>query len=674
MGVFDQWNDNVDESVGDAIYDSLEQKAKDEAKELTKKGVDNLQETGKAAVEALDKATDHIAPVKTIKDKVKAKLSNNPFTHAKAAVKKAKEKAKKALKEGIQGVCKATVEGIKALGRLAASHPAITVVVILLLLALMIFVNNEEDSEDGDAENSSAESISNTSSNLQSDDVLLDSPVYVNVDGMSDDDVVVILMADCMDQQYDAMGELDADKEESAKFIYSIFRSDGFNNASIAGILANIDIESGLDPSAIEGIFSEYGFLGTKKAEALLSMSNYTENILFPKYVDSGVSINRDGYKATDNEGNTVYYCGMGLAQWTAGNALTLLNAAETLSMDWYNRDFQLAYMLSDCMYRPDFFANWVNDQAEGLTDDDYDDWYSDYTSGMTDEQILLLDPGTVSSDWESDKEESWIDAARESGAKFAHDYEGNTASDEDRKNAAEEWYNIIKDWDDTQVNNEFVDSIVALATDLGGIVEFVEIQNAQYRCLNGNVFDNSSLAAAAVSLAWPTREQSFNNGTNLYQVVHDGIFPTDYIYKACDRSMATAVRWSGTDDQYPVGNTNEQFRYLEASSKWEKVGSASSLSMDDLQPGDIFILNGHTFMFVGESAIQAAYMNEAKPGSDSVSGSLNDRSPGCDTSSSSIINRGGEDWENRGIYQVFRCIEPDNSSTYSSIGSGVTN
>ena len=403
--------------------------------------------------------------------------------------------------------------------------------------------------------------------------------MYVDVDGMMDDDVVVVLMDDCVSQQYDVMGELNAEKEAQAKFIYSVFRSYGFNNASLAGILGNMDKESGLDPSAIEGIFSEYGFLGSRKAEALLSLTNYTENTLFPNYNNNGLSYSKSGYETVNDDGRTVYYCGIGLVQWTGPAAYQLLKTAETMNMDWYNMDFQLAYLMCDSLYRPGFFSGWVADQYEG-TD-----------------------------------EESWIEAARDSGIKYAHDFEGNTAHDEERADAAEEWYNIIKDWDDNNVDQTYVDSITDMATELGGIINFIDVANAQYRCLNGNVFDNSSLANAAVSFAWPTKEQAKNNGTNLYQVIHDGIWPTDFTYKACDRAMAMAVLWSGTDDDYPTGCQNQR-NHLMSSDRWELVGLASDLSMSDLQPGDIFLvtstIGNHTFMYTGTELIQAAYAGEA--------------------------------------------------------------
>ncbi len=655
MAIMNQWGDDVDESIGDIAYEAIEEKVKDELK-------DGAEEVGKAAASVLDKATDHIKPVKNIKDKVKEKLSHNPITRLKNGIRKLKEKAKQAVKnlakEGLRAVGRGAVVLAKGFGRFAAAHPVIAAIIVIILLAVMAFFDNAKEDEP---------------SNNQTDDYLLESPVYANIDGMSDDDTVVVLMDDCVEQQYDTMFEMvDVEKEEKAKSIYSVFHSYGFNNASIAGMLGNMDIESGLDSSAIEGIFSEYGILGTKKAEALLSLSHYTESVLFPKYKNSGISLNKNGYKTTNADGDTVYYCGLGLVQWTGPNAKTLLTAAKNMSLDWYNMDFQLGYMISDCMYRPNFFTTWAANQSSGLTDDDYDDWFDEYTEGMTDEEIDNLDDAEVAADWEEDVTASWIEAAKESAVHFAHEYEGNTGNDVDRKNSAVLWYSIIADWGDTDVNTEYADAITGLAVDLGAIINFLEIEEAQYRCLSGNVFDNSSLAAAAVSLAWPTFEQSFNNGTNLYQTVHDGIWPTDYTYKACDRGVAAAVRWSGTDIDYPLGTAN-QTRYLSSSPKWERVAASTSASIGDLLPGDVFCTNGHTFVYVGTEVIQSAYAGEAKPGSDTVSASLNERSPACVSTSSSTLNNGGYDSSGR-TYGIYRCINPDESDKYSSIGSGMSN
>ena len=238
--------------------------------------------------------------------------------------------------------------------------------------------------------------------------------------------------------------------------------------------------------------------------------------------------------------------------------------------------------------------------------------------------------------------EDSWIQAARDSGLKYVHEYEGNTSFDDERMDAAEEWYNIIKDWGDDEVDDAYVETITDMASQLGSITNMLDVELGQYRCLNGNIFDNSSLANAAVSFAWPTKDQSHNNGTNLYQTVHDGIWPRDLIYKACDRCVAMAVLWSGTDDNYPTG-TPQQLSYLQSSGKWELVGMSDSLSIDDLAPGDIFVRNGHTWVYVGTEAIEKAYTGEATPGSDSVSASLNDRSAACGPDTSHCLGNGGK-------------------------------
>ncbi len=681
MATLNQWGDDLDESLGDIAYEAIEDKAKEGAKE-------GAEATGKAAAKALDKATDRIGPLKSAKDKIKEKLSNNPITRAKAAIRKVKEKIKQAARnlarEGLHAAGRAAVAGAKAIGSFIAAHPVAAVIIFILLLIVMSCMDIGEENNDN-------------TDNLQDDSVLLESPVYVNVDGMSDDDVVVVLMDDCIEQQYDTMFEMvDATKEEKAKSIYSVFHAHGFNNAVIAGILGNIDVESGLDSSAIEGIFSEYGILGTKKAEALLSIGHYTESTLFPKYRSSGTSINKDGYKTVNSQGDVIYYCGLGLVQWTGENAKMLLTAAENLNANWYNMDFQLGYMINDTMYRPHFFSNWEGAQpfgyiddahkewfdeyTEGMTEEEieslnavtYADWYEDYIEGMTPEEVMNIDPLVLSEAWSTDVAKSWVNAAKEAAIHFAHEYEGNTGTDVKRKNSAVVWYSIIKDWGDPNADDEYAQSIGGLASDLASIINFIEIEEAQYRCLSGNVYDNSSIAAAAVSIAWPTIDQSYNNGTNLYQTVHDGIWPTDYHYKACDRAVAMAVRWSGTDIDYPL-YTPDEIRYVELSPKWEKVGYSTSLSIGELMPGDIFLCNGHTFIYTGRDIIQSAYANEASPNSDTVSASLDKRSAACVPTASSVLNNGGYDSDGRS-YGIYRCINPDNSDKYSSIGSGMTN
>lgn len=601
------------EGLGDVAYDKIEDKAKEKAEDVAK-------DAAKKAGHAADKLTDKVGPVKQAKDFVKNKVS---------AVQNLKNKAKKGAKDmakkGAKAAAKTVKKGVQTLGKLMLAHPLISIIAIIAIIGIMSLMDNIE--------------FDDTIGGQESDDMMLENPVYVEIEDIDDNETVVVLMSDCVTPTSDALGQMDAEKEAQAGMIYSIFHEKGFTNTSIAGILACFDKESGFDPSAIEGILSEYGFLGSRKAEALLDLNNYTEHTLFPMYVNNGTSINKSAYEAVDEEGHTKYYCGLGLPQFTGPAAYDLLRAAKTLEKDWYDMNFQLAYIASDSFYRPNTFADWVGSQEEPA----------------------------------DDTEEAMIEAARASAKYFALKYEGVPASRDDmleeRMDIAEEWIKVIKDWGDENVDQELVDSITALAGELGSIIEFVDMEKVYYRCLNNNPFDNSTMANAAISFAWPTKDQSRNDGTNLYRAVHDGIWNDNANYKDCGYCVSSAAKWSGTDITLEPGTSN-MVTYLAGSAKWEFVGSADSVSVDDLMPGDIFIIPGHVFMYVSSELVQTAYPEDAEAGSDSVSASKDTRSAACGNDASDIINRmGGQDWENRGIYQIYRCVSPDNSDTYKHLG-----
>lgn len=433
------------------------------------------------------------------------------------------------------------------------------------------------------------------------------------------DDEVIILMNDCPVATVDP-GEVDEDANttRNAQQLYSVFKSYGLTDECIAGILGNLSTESGIDPTGIEGIYDEPFLLGPKKQAAIQDLSNYTQNTLFPMYGD--ISINHDAYRGTD--GN--YYCGLGLIQWTGPGAEKFLTVADSVGIQWYTLKYQLAYMVGDTHYRPGFFANWKANP----------------------------------------------DATPEDAATtFARDYEGNTVVDqEQRRMAARSWYEQMDSW---TADAAFANSVLALAQSMGGEADDIAVGESADRCQTNSGYDNSSMAAAAVSYAYPTKDQgNGNNGTELFQRLENNIFG-DGVYMSCDRGVAVAVRWSGSDDTYPAGNTNYQYDYLLTSPKWQSLGMAGSLSIEDLQPGDVFILDGHTFMYTGHDLIASVHGDAAAEDADSVSASYGERSPGCGNDTSQILGRGGVDWiESRGQYEVFRCIQPDHSTTYQNAGS----
>ena len=539
---------------------------------------------------------------------------------AKKPVKKAMKRAKdrimdvtgaNVLKASAKNGAKAAIKAVLNLVKTGLSkNPVTWVLWAVLVIGCVILISAEGDT----SSDSSQEAIIATSGEVSSSEEVPGS-------GQLSDDEVIILMSDCPETTVEA-GEVDEDAAtlRNAQQLYSVFKSYGLTDECISGILGNLSVESGIDPTGVEGIYDEPFQMGPRKQEALADLDTYVVNVLFPLYESNGVSISQSGYQGTDG-----YYCGLGLIQWTGPGAETFLRVADSLSYQWYTMNFQLAYMVCDSQYRPGFFAEWKENPSA---------------------------------------------TPEEAATKFAHDYEGNTRmAQEERQAAARDWYEQMSSW---SVDEALANSVLALAGSMGGIADDDAIGESADKCKTNSAYDNSSIASAAVSYAYATQaEGNGNNGTELYQRVHDYIFPGDSYYMSCDRGVACAVRWSGSDDEYPSGPTNSQYDYLIASPKWESLGMAGDLTMEDLLPGDVFILDGHTFLYTGSEIIQSVHGENADPSYDSVSASYGERSPGCGADASQILARGGVDWDSsRGQYEVFRCVQPDNSTTYQNAGS----
>lgn len=127
----------------------------------------------------------------------------------------------------------------------------------------------------------------------------------------------------------------------------------------IAGVLGNWTVESGIDPTGVEGVYgdAEKYTIGASKSKAVTDMNDYCVNTLFPMYAESGVKINKSGYS---HDGK--YYCGIGLGQFTGPAAYRLTSLANNLGKNWYDLDVQLAYTIKpgEEGYRSDFFSKWT--------------------------------------------------------------------------------------------------------------------------------------------------------------------------------------------------------------------------------------------------------------------------------------------------------------------------
>ena len=180
--------------------------------------------------------------------------------------------------------------------------------------------------------------------------------------------------------------------------------------------------------------------------------------------------------------------------------------------------------------------------------------------------------------------------------------------------------------------------------------------------------FSNSSssnsqypAAEAALKMALPNRSAATgNDGTELYQYIFHSVLGLDN-YRSCSEGVATAVRWSGTDDKFPTGPPGGQLKYVRNSSKWVNVEWNGDYSK--LQPGDVFLVDypvhGHSLMYVGTELLHK-YFPDAPASYNIVQASYPDQSL-CVTENNDLTS-------SRWIKNAYRCIKPEKNSKYAKI------
>lgn len=247
-------------------------------------------------------------------------------------------------------------------------------------------------------------------------------------------------------------------------------------------------------------------------------------------------------------------------------------------------------------------------------------------------------------------------------------------------KNAAKDVATVKSDvshYTSTGEDDNMVTDILANAANMAagtgssaGVTTFESNEN----CYSNKKYDNSTIAKAAVSFAWPTESDSHNDGTAKYISVHKAIMQGDTVYRACDRVVSLAILWSGSDDDIlNHGSVVGLHSYFMSSDKWEKIGPIE-FGEDGLptncQPGDILLVtpeergskSGHVVVYTGNEAIKEIFP-EADSRMNMVSGSIGDekkgRSAGCGTCSKT------NDFVK---YSIYRCVKPDNSPKYKNV------
>ena len=410
---------------------------------------------------------------------------------------------------------------------------------------------------------------------------------------------------------------------ERAEHIYNFFKELGFNDEQILGILTNWHAESGNDPSAIQNVHDEPGAIGPKKQSI----------------IDRGF---------TNNSGELT---GIGLGQWTYERNQAMRDYQESHGNEWYDFDGELQFTV-DMSDEGDSMAGWVMTDYLMATD----------LSGEECVKKWCIE-------WERPKDKYATAERRVSNhapvmaaAMTNFSGGGDDAASEAAKAVAE-----------TNVNLGILGGAMAGLKNSAG--SSITSDSNCYAPGSLTAYSNDTLADAAVSYAYLTKEEGVgNNGTPLYQQLHECIFPGDTWFMSCDRGVAVAVRWTGTDTDYPAGNCAVQYAHLVADADhWKEVDGWNG-DVANLSPGDVLIAVGvpgvhnHTTMYVGYESVFAKWGDQATQyynvDSDlTVSASKDERSPGVGFMSSNEKKH----------FLVYRNVKrSDGVNPYENAASGV--
>ena len=415
------------------------------------------------------------------------------------------------------------------------------------------------------------------------------------------------MILECQTQmnQADMSKAMDGKSEEqdaNAKKIFEAFVGMGMSPENAAGILGNWSTESGIDPTSVETFGGQEPYeIGPKKQRAW--------------DLDFKLAKVNPGYKATYP---AIDLMGIGLGQWTNERNTMLLDFADANGEEWHVLELQLAFMLGgDAEPRIKVVEDMVDNKNPSSNS-----------------------PGAAAMHFLKD----WEGIVDHSAAKRTAD--------------AEKWFAKAKS-EGWKGDKQLAESILKMA-DAGGSAANNQAMNdeiADCQVFGNSSVDNSDLAEAALSYAWGLPEDSINNdGTDIFYWLHKELFPDVPYFASCDATVATAVHWAGVDKTFPPSGTSVERQYLEGEGReyWEKIGEGPWSSVDSkVESGDVVILDGHIFLYVGNDAVKKVWEKSGEKYQEDarvVSGSCNRRSPGLATIGP---NGGGDD--NGTTVTVFR-------------------
>lgn len=427
----------------------------------------------------------------------------------------------------------------------------------------------------------------------------------------------------CAEQAYDAVydmiegddGTFSNQAIDNAQKITSVMYQVGYKDSGddaaiimIGAILGNWQVESTIDPSIIEYPHedaSEYGnynagvesyTYGDVKKSIMNDFSNYSYN-------KCAVYARTDGY-LYDNQ----YWCGLGLGQWTGPRCYDFLQYADTNGLAWYSLDANLQFLLHE---NHNDLINWGKDSGNC--------------------PLNAVDPSSSS-------------ALHDATYDFMAHWEGVEWDPERRKENADKWVFYVQGWiSGNDINTAYASSIIGAANAASNDASDQAISNMMGDCAGFHgKYDNSSAAAAMLSMSYLAGYESETMTGNADYDVKAGVGATYHetdslgkdiydsnatldkllctgtyldvrgalleagedsgqsnLYSSCDRSVVTALRWSGTDDDCAWGGASGTGDSLAADTEhWESWSWDGTF--ESLEPGDVLYSSEHIVMFVG--------------------------------------------------------------------------
>lgn len=369
-------------------------------------------------------------------------------------------------------------------------------------------------------------------------------------------------------------------EEEAARLLWSACKAHGMSRAKMAAVLGCLSFVSSLDPGTMEYVSDDHALDDPWRIHAMEDPEHFsTEHLAayFQAIGDDGRTSLNEEYE-TEND---TYCVGLGLAKWKGNQGLDFLDQADfLLDGQWNTIDFNAAYLLqSACPTGSRSFGDML---CQWKTDD------------LSTEQAVYV----FATEWLGWSQDTDLTEVTEKAMEY--------------REAMAEW----------EYDEAFGQDIKLLVTRLD-----------HHRVIQTFHYDNSTPELAAVSLSHQRQGDGFYDyGTELYKTVRDNVGDPWVIYQSCDRLIGAALRWSGADVDFPMGNVRNQYQYVTHSDQWEYIATAEGISRDNLQPGDIFICLGnvgHIWMYVGQDAIREIYGDDFWPSdADSVSAGYKQWSP----------------------------------------------